>query len=43
MAGIEKIVRSIKQRLSKKKVNQLSRQPISYEEVNRRYEELSAR
>lgn len=43
MAGIEKIVRSIKQRLSKKKVNQLSRKPLSYEEVIRRYEELSAR
>ena len=43
MAGIEKIVKSIKQRLSRKKVNQLSRKQLSYEEVIRRYEELSAR
>lgn len=42
MARIESLVRTIKRRLSKKKISQRVRQQLSYEEVIRRYEELSA-
>lgn len=43
MARFESIVRTIKQRFAKKKISQKVRQQLSYEEVIRRYEELSAR
>ncbi len=43
MARLENIVRTIKRRFSKKKISQIVRQQLSYEEVIRRYEELSPR
>lgn len=41
MARFEAIVQTIKRRFSKKKISQRVRQQLSYEEVIRRYEELS--
>jgi len=41
MARIEAILQTIKRRFSKKKISQRVRQQLSYEEVIRRYEELS--
>jgi hypothetical protein len=41
MARFKAIVKTIKQRFTKKKMNQRVRQQLSYEEVIRCYEELS--
>ena len=43
MAGFEVILKMIKQRFPKKKMNQRVVKQLSYEEVIRRYEELSTR
>lgn len=42
MAKLEYIVKSIRRKFTKKKTSQHARQHLSYEEVIRRYEELSA-
>lgn len=41
MARIEAILTTIKQRFSKKKVGQRVKEQLTYEDVIRRYEELS--
>lgn len=43
MARFEAIIKTIKQRFSKKKMGQRIKQQLSYEEVIKRYEELSTR
>jgi hypothetical protein len=42
MARIEVIVKSIRQRFSKKKNISVSQKQLSYEEVIKRYEDLSS-